>query len=63
MVEFLQSYGIWILFGLLFLLMLRGRGCGIRCGMGDHGEHRGGDRQGRLAKPGDRTDHPAARCH
>lgn len=36
MPEFLQSYGIWIIFGLLFLFMLRGRGHEMGCGMGGH---------------------------
>lgn len=37
MLDFLQSYGIWIVLGLLFLFMLRGhaRGGGGCCG-GDH---------------------------
>lgn len=37
--EFLQNYGIWILFGILFLLMMRMHGRGMHgggggCGMG-----------------------------
>lgn len=33
--EFLQSYGIWIVVGLFFLLMIFGRrGHGMGCGMG-----------------------------
>jgi hypothetical protein len=37
--EFLQTYGIWILFGILFLLMMRMHGHGMHgmgggCGMG-----------------------------
>lgn len=39
MTEFLQSYGIWILLGLFFLLMLRGHG--MCCGIGNHHEHHG----------------------
>ena len=35
MAEFLQSYGIWIFLGFLFLLMLRGH----RHGMGCCGSH------------------------
>lgn len=31
MTEFLQSYGIWIFFGLLFLLMFRRRGQSMGC--------------------------------
>ncbi|MCL5074664.1 MAG: hypothetical protein M1136_03295 [Chloroflexi bacterium] len=37
--EFLQGYGIWIVFGLFFLFMMwgqsRGHG-GMGCGMGGH---------------------------
>ena len=38
MVEFLQSYGIWIFFGFLFSLMLWGhtRGHGMGCCGGGH---------------------------
>ncbi len=38
MAEFLQSYGIWIFFGLLFSLMLWGRtrGHGMGCCGGGH---------------------------
>jgi hypothetical protein len=59
MIDFLQDYGIWILFGSLFLLILLGRSWGIGCGMGIHGEHHREDREGRLNKPGDHTDHPS----
>ena len=45
--QFLQTYGIWILIGIFFVLMMRmhgggmhGRGMGGGCGMGmDHDEH------------------------
>ncbi len=38
MIEFLQTYGYWIIFGLLFLLMMRIHGSygGMGCGMGSH---------------------------
>lgn len=38
MAEFLANYGIWIVFGLLFLVMMWGhsRGHGMGCGMGGH---------------------------
>ena len=36
MAEFLQSYGIWIIFSLLCLFMPRGHGHGMGCGMGGH---------------------------
>ena len=32
--KFLQTYGIWIVFGGLFLLMMRVHGAGGGCGMG-----------------------------
>ena len=35
MVAFLQSYGVWIFLGLLFLIMFRGRGRGMGC-CGEH---------------------------
>ncbi len=40
MVEFLQSYGVLIFFGLLMFLMMRrhSRG-GMGCGMGGHQSH------------------------
>ena len=44
MVEFLQSYGIWIFGGLFLLMMLRGRGRGMGCGMGGHQHDHGDDR-------------------
>lgn len=38
--EFLQSYGIWIFFGALFLFMMRAHGHGRGgCGMGGHSHH------------------------
>lgn len=37
---FLQTYGIWILFGLYFLWMLRMHAGGRGCGMG-HQQHQG----------------------
>ena len=37
--EFLQAYGVWIVFGLFFLFMLRMHGGG-GCGMG-HDQHSG----------------------
>ncbi len=36
--EFLQTYGIWILFIVFFVLMMRMHGMGGGCGMG-HDEH------------------------
>jgi len=41
MVEFLKSYGIWIVMGVLFLIMLRGHahGGGGCCGGGHQHDH------------------------
>lgn len=38
MAEFMGSYGIWIILGLMLLFMWRGRGRGhgMGCGMGGH---------------------------
>ena len=38
MLEFLQTYGVWILLGLFFILMMRSHGSrgGMGCGMGSH---------------------------
>lgn len=54
MVEFLQSYGIWIFFGLLFLLMMRshGRG-GMGCGMGGHRGHDGENQELEVSQGSD----------
>lgn len=42
MVEFLQSYGVLIFFGLLVFLLMRGRARGgMGCGMGGHQSHDG----------------------
>lgn len=38
MEQFLQSYGIWIVAGVFFLLMMRMHAGGAGCGMG-HGDH------------------------
>jgi len=63
MIEFLQSYGIWILLGLFFLLMLRGHGHGMCCGMGNHQEHYGGDKQIKANGRDTEDGRPSARCH
>ena len=38
MIEFLQTYGVWLLLGALFILMMRSHGSrgGMGCGMGSH---------------------------
>ncbi len=38
MLEFLQTYGVWILLGLFFIAMMRSHGShgGMGCGMGNH---------------------------
>ena len=64
MVEFLQSYGIWIFLGLFLLMMLRGRGRGIGgCGMGGHQHDRDDNRETTAGenKPGD--SHRPSGCH
>lgn len=57
MAEFLQTYGIWIFFVLLFSLMLWGhaRGHGMGCSGGGH-EHE-------AVKKDDQTDHQSRGCH
>lgn len=61
MSEFLQSYGIWIFFGLLLSLMLwghsRGHGMGC-CGGGHRHEPRKTDGQQQEG-----TDEHSSRCH
>ena len=48
MVDFLQSYGIWIGLGLFFLLMLRSHRHGGGCGMshGSREEHHNSEQTG-----------------
>lgn len=43
MIEFLQTYGVWLLLGALFILMMRAHGShgGMGCGMGSHQDHGG----------------------
>lgn len=54
MIEFLQTYGILIAFGLLFLFMMRGHGRGgMGCGMGGHQHRRSG-----TPKAGEEEDQP-----
>ncbi len=62
MTEFLQSYGIWIIFGLLFLFMLRGRGHGMGCGMGGHYNRDGEQKRGAGGIRVD-DDHRPSGCH
>ena len=63
MIEFLQNYGIWILLGLFFLLMLRGHGHGMCCGMGSHHKHHGGDKQSKTSGGDTDGGRPSAGCH
>jgi len=52
MVEFLQSYGVLIFFGLLMFVMIRGHGRGgMSCGMGGHQSH---DEESQYADADDR---------
>lgn len=65
--EFLQSYGIWILSGALFLVMMRFHGHGSHgggCGMGRH-EHTGPqDERDKYADEADARDrNPGSSCH
>jgi hypothetical protein len=66
--EFLQNYGIWIVFGVLFLLMMRmhrggmhGNGMGGGCGMGmshDHNQHNDPSHSQRVVPSDDRNRDP-----
>lgn len=67
MIEFLQAYGSWILFGLFFLVMMRMHGSqgGMGCGMGGH------DHGGRAEIPAEKREgqgeeqppHKSGSCH
>ncbi len=59
MLEFLQSYGIWIFLGLLFSLMLWGhaRGHGMGCCGGGH-QH-----EYEAVKKDDQTSNQSRDCH
>ncbi len=63
MAEFLQSYGVFILLGLLLLLMLRRRGRGGGCGMGGHGEHHGEEQEPKAGQRDADDSRPSAGCH
>ncbi len=63
MVDFLQEYGLWILFGGLFLLMIRGRGHGMGCGMSDHRANQAEDIEGSADGPRDGSGHNSGGCH
>ena len=58
MAEFLQIYGIWILFGLFFSLMLwgRARGHGMGCCGGHQHEHE-------TVRKDDQTSNQNRGCH
>ncbi len=60
MVEFLQTYGIWIILGLLMLLMLRGHGAGC-CGGGRHQQHDRNEKD--TAANGKSGDSRSSSCH
>lgn len=61
MVEFLQSYGIWIFFGFLFLLMMRGQGHGgMGCGMGGH---HGEEQEGKAEQQDAHDERSSTGCH
>ncbi len=65
--EFLQSYGIWILFGVLFLFMMRAHGHGGHgggCGMGGHERTKQPTDQHTVTKVEEKRDHDAGGgCH
>ncbi len=58
MTELLQSYSIWIIFGLLFLFMLRGHGHGV----GGH-YNRGGEQKRGVGEIRVDDDHRPSGCH
>ena len=59
MLEFIQSYGIWIFLGLLFPLMLwgRSRGHGMGCCGGGH------QPEPETAKEDGQGNQPGRNCH
>lgn len=59
MEQFLQNYGIWIVAGLFFLLMLRMHAGGAGCGMG-HGDQQQAPDARRQATGDTATDEPSA---
>ena len=66
--EFLQSYGTWILFGLMFLFMMRAHGHGSHggggCGMGGREHTKQPKEQEAVAKVGEKSDRSASGgCH
>ncbi|MFQ6058532.1 MAG: hypothetical protein ACE5MB_06620 [Anaerolineae bacterium] len=62
MIEFLQAYGSWILFGLFFLVLMRMHGSrgGMGCGMGGH-QHQAEEDQETPADDGNPGN--GAGCH
>jgi len=67
MIEFLQAYGVWILFGLFFLVMMRMHGSpgGTGCGMGghDHGSHDEPAAEKREDQGEEEPPHKSGSCH
>jgi hypothetical protein len=63
MIEFLQTYGIWIVIGALFLLMVFGKGgCGMGCGMGSY-KHDQKTGPGEENKDGKHVEKHGSGCH
>ena len=63
MAEFLQSYGIWIIFGLLFLFMFRGHGHGMGCGMGHQHNGESQPKDGLPEEPEPKSTNRGSGCH
>ncbi|MBI4504151.1 MAG: hypothetical protein HY691_01330 [Chloroflexi bacterium] len=59
MEQFLQSYGVWIIAGVFFLLMLRMHAGGAGCGMG-HGDHQQAPDSRRQPVDDAASDEPSA---
>ena len=60
MTEFLQSYGIWVFSGVLFLMMFVDRGRGGCCGMPGRPD---GDQKSEAGENGAGDDHSSPKCH
>jgi hypothetical protein len=65
MLEFIQSYGIWIFLGLLFPLMLwgRSRGHGMGCCGGGHQPEPSETLHRETDDKGTYDDYRSSRCH
>lgn len=59
--EFLQSYWGWILFGVMFLFMMRAHGHGDGCGMGGHEDTKQPKERDAVAKVAEEKSDGSAR--